>query len=461
MKKKIALLLATAMTISVGLTGCSTNSNNQGSVEKQTNNEVAGTDEKEESGDKIVLTYWSNQRHDMEFVQAQIDEFNATNDKNIEIIYEVMTENYDNNLELSFQSNQSPDIFRARSEIAPYVAKDMIIPIDEFLTDEDFEKYGETLGIQNINVYEGQTYSIPQFGNTFRLVYNKDVFERAGLDPESPPRTMAEAREYAKIITEKLSGEGVYGFAMNLKNAHSAMYRSLDEVARLSGMFYYDFAKGEYNFEEYAKVVQSFADIYADGSCFPGVESLDIDPLRAQFALGNIGMYMSGYWEVSVYDSQFPMEETWAASVVPTLAGEVNGTNAINSAGRSFVISNQCENTEAAWEFVKFMTRDDYMISYHEQGYGLIIVPSVAEKARTSSVPGSEYFSMTDTDKIEPLAPEVAGLAIEGRTFYDVFASVIMGQMDIDDAIEEMNEVYNTALKAAIESGSLTPIIKE
>ena len=250
------------------------------------------------SGDKIKLVYWSNQRHDMEYVQKKIDEFNSTNDKNIEVSYEVMTENYDNNLELSFQSNQAPDIFRAKSEIAPYASKDMIIPIDDFLTDQDRERFGDTLGIENINVYKGKTYSVPQFGNTYRLIYNKDIFEKAGLDPEAPPKTMAEVREYAKIITDKLSGEGIYGFAMNLKNGYSSMYRSVDEVARLSDMFYYDFKEGKYNFDEYAKVVQAFADMYQDGSFFPGTESLDIDPLRAQFALGNIGMYMSGYWEV-------------------------------------------------------------------------------------------------------------------------------------------------------------------
>lgn len=37
----------------------------------------------------------------------------------------------------------------------------------------------------------------------------------------------------------------------------------------------------------------------------PGVESLDIDPLRAQFAEGKIGMYMSYSSEPGVYKNQF------------------------------------------------------------------------------------------------------------------------------------------------------------
>lgn len=445
----------------LALTGCNGGQTKDSGQTTAQGNVSEETTQEKTDGEKVPLTYWSNQRHDMEYVQAKVDEFNETNDKNIVVTYEVMTENYDNNLELSFQSNQSPDIFRAKSEIAPYVNKDMILSIDEYLTEEDYQKYGETLGIQNINILDGKIYSLPQFGNTYRLIYNKDIFEMAGLDPEAPPKTMEEVREYAKIITEQLSKQGVYGFAMNLKNSYSAIYRSVDEVARLSDMFYYDFKKGEYNFNEYAKVVQSFADIYADGSFFPGVESLDIDPLRAQFALGNIGMYMSGYWEVGVYDSQFPTEAKWAASQLPTMTKDVPGVNGMNSAGRSFVLSSQTQHPDEAYEFVKFMTSDEYMIGYHEKGYGVIVVPSVAAKAKPATAYGAEYFVLSEKDTIAPLAPEMAGLVIEGKTFYDAFAAAIFGEADVNEAITQMNESYNAALKTAVDSGSFTPIAVE
>ena len=452
MKKSYLKALGIIMTAAVVMTGCGP----KASVgdDSQTKNNAA-------DGEKTKIVYWSNLRHDMEYVQKLVDEFNATNDKNIEVEYEVMSENYDNNLELSFQSNQSPDIFRAKSEITPYVKKDMVIPLDKYITDADKEMYGEALGIQNINMYDGKIYTLPQFGSTFRLIYNKDVFEKAGLDPDAPPTTMAELREDAKIITEKLGDQGVYGFAMNLKNTYSALYRSLDEVARLSDMFYYDFKEGKYNFEEYSKVAQVFADMYKDGSFFPGCESLDIDPLRAQFALGNIGMYLSGYWEVSVYDSQLPTDQNWAAATLPTYDGVVDGTNTINAGGRSYVISSQCKNPDAAYEFIKFMTSEEHMIDYHEKGYGICVVPSVAAKAKTATAYGSEYFTVQDTDVIAPLTPEMAGLVIEGKTFYDAFASVIFGQMDMDTAVSQMTESYNSALEKAISSGEMEPIVTE
>ena len=78
-------------------------------------------------------------------------------------------------------------------------------------------------------------------------------------------------------------------------------------------------------------------------------------------------MYMSGYWEVAVYDSQFPTDQEWGACVLPTYDGVVDGVNTMNSAGRSYCISSQCEHPEAAWEFIKFITSDEFMSEYQEK----------------------------------------------------------------------------------------------
>ena len=57
---------------------------------------------------------------------------------------------------------------------------------------------------------------------------------------------------------------------------------------------------------------------------FPGCESLDIDPLRTQFAAGKIGMYFSySAAEPGVYENQFPMDSSkWNAAPIPTVGGK-------------------------------------------------------------------------------------------------------------------------------------------
>lgn len=160
MQKKRTLRRAAALTLSAllaatSLTACGGTGNTSS---ESTDNSATVESAAAESGsdEKISITFWTTQRHDLDFMEEKVAEFNATNTMNIEVTYEAMADNYDNNLELAFQSNQAPDIFRPKSEIVPYVKKGMAIPIDEFLTDEDRERYGDTLGIQNINVYEAK-----------------------------------------------------------------------------------------------------------------------------------------------------------------------------------------------------------------------------------------------------------------------------------------------------------------
>jgi arabinogalactan oligomer/maltooligosaccharide transport system substrate-binding protein len=60
------------------------------------------------------------------------------------------------------------------------------------------------------NVYDGKTYGVPQVTDTLGLMYNKALFEKAGLDPETPPATWDEVREAAKALKSKAGVDGIY-----------------------------------------------------------------------------------------------------------------------------------------------------------------------------------------------------------------------------------------------------------
>jgi ABC-type glycerol-3-phosphate transport system substrate-binding protein len=72
--------------------------------------------------------------------------------------------------------------------------------------------------VANAKGADGKFYAVP--AKSFYAValhYNRNLFEQAGLDPDSPPTSWDEVREYAKTIKEKT---GVYGYGtMALDNA--------------------------------------------------------------------------------------------------------------------------------------------------------------------------------------------------------------------------------------------------
>lgn len=56
---------------------------------------------------------------------------------------------------------------------------------------------------------DGKLYWIPSATGAFGLWYNKEYFEQAGLDPNSPPETVEEMISMAKTITEKTGIPGL------------------------------------------------------------------------------------------------------------------------------------------------------------------------------------------------------------------------------------------------------------
>ena len=58
------------------------------------------------------------------------------------------------------------------------------------------------------SMYQGKLYSLPRIVTPHALLYRKDWFKDAGLDPAKPPTTWDELRQYAKTLT-KTSGDKI------------------------------------------------------------------------------------------------------------------------------------------------------------------------------------------------------------------------------------------------------------
>lgn len=451
MLKKTALSIM-SLVMATGLVACG--SGDSGKKEGTASNAPATTTTTTATtapaGEKVKLSYWSNDRHDSEYAQEVIAKFNATNTDNIEVELVVRSEDYDQALDLAFTSAQSPDIFRVKENtIQTNYKKGYMAPLDPYLTDELRSRFP---AMQDLNTFDGQMYSLPNYGTTMRLVYNLDLFEKAGV--KSPPTTLAEMVEVAKKLTEAGKDSGAYGVAFNLKSPNSALGRSARLIAELSGYggFGYDFKTAQFDFNGWKDIINAFKQMKDDGSMLPGVESLDIDPLRAQFAEGKIGMYMSYSSEPGVYKNQFPAKIRWAAAPAPTITGEVKGASGFLG-GQWLAISKDSKHKDAAWKFLSYMYSDEVLVPYQEKGFGISMVPSVAEKAKAPDIAGIEGFLPNKSDGVWPISPAVN---VTGAKYYDEFFKYMLEGGDLDKIIQDLNKRYNEALAKAVAAGEVT-----
>lgn len=432
----LSLLMAVSMVTAVAA-GCS-----------QKSKDSAGS-----SAKQVKLTWWTYKNSDQTFMQSYIDKFNKENKDGITINYVVQTSNnFRQALQLAFQSNQAPDLFTGQDLASYYVPKNEVEPLDKYISSSMKSRFGKYYSSEGDNAVNGKIYSLPSQGITYRLMYNKDLFKQAGI--ANPPATLDEMVADAKKITQMGKSQGVYGFAMNLKNTQTSMERSVNVVGMASGFRYYDYKTGKYDFTPYKPILTAFHQIVADGSMFPGYESLDIDPLRTQFINGKIGMYFGGAWEPSAYVGLNPKATTnYGAAQVPTISG-VKGATFISGL-RWLFMSSKTQNKSQVWKVMDYFYSDDVQADYQKQGLGLVVIPSVTAKNIKSTLAGMNDFQPTNRDAIYPAAPNESALAIQGQTFDAVFAAVIEGSSSFDKVVDGLNEKYNTALQAAIKDGSV------
>ncbi|MDF2878052.1 MAG: extracellular solute-binding protein family 1 [Clostridia bacterium] len=416
-KKWMMVTMGTALAFST-LTGCGSS---KGSSEQTATQETAASKEEakgaeEASGEKI-------------------DEYNKTNTDNIEVVYEIYSDNYVQAVDMVFQNGDAPDMFVFQEQMfTNYVNAGKYADITPFMDEEFKATFGSAM-VNGMNVIDGKTYYVPTAATTCRLFYNKDIFAKAGI--EKAPETLEEMVEDAKLITSKLSGEGIYGFAANMKSAASALSRSLTYSAEkeLGIRFGYNFAAGQYDFTGYENVVSAWKELLSPAAAFPGCESLDIDPLRTQFAAGKIGMYISfTHAEPGVYGKQ---------NYTP-----LNG----------YLFNSESKNLEAAWKVYKAVFANvDNLVEYYEQGLGISSIPAVIEKAKAADIyVNNPTLLVGDGDAIWPKTPHeknTDAVIVEGQTMYDALGEMILANKDIKAGLQDLTNRYNTALKAGIDEG--------
>jgi multiple sugar transport system substrate-binding protein len=404
------------------------------------------------------ITIWTKNRHDADYMQAKVNEYNSHNQDNIGVQYEIYSDNYFLVVDIAFQSGNAPDIFAFQEDIFfNHRNKGRYADLFPFMDKHFKETFGDLLW-EGINVIDGKCYYVPTAATVCRLFYNKNIFKRAGIT--RVPGTLEEMVDGAKKISAILGSEGIYGFAINMKNPVLAFARSLTPMAERSIGIHrgFDYARGEYDFTRYASMLETWKELLSPETVFPGCDSLDIDPLRSQFAAGKIGMYFSfSHAEPGVYANQFPMEEEWGAAQIPVSGGIVQGAQGY-SVNNGYLFNAKGKNIEAAWKvYTDLLTNIDTLTEYYRNGLGVSLVPEVIKRADpAASYRENPDLFITSTDAIWPFAPHEINpeaVAFEGLNDYLTFAIIISRDLDTTKELTDLTERYNRAYRAGISRG--------
>lgn len=331
---------------------------------------TAGCGKKADDNGVKTVTVWSPNTHSKAAYEKWVKQYNEGEgkEKGIYIDYQVQDSTYSEILNIALQNGEGPDLF-ASNRIREFVDNDYIAAIDDLPGGKEFlSKYDVPYNMQ----YNGKTYIVPQNVQLQGLVYNKDMFKAAGIVDENgeakPPETLAEMREYAKRLTDTQSKR--YGMALPMK--WGGWYSSDLRCPTMSsgGHMGFDPSTGKYDFSVMVPLMQTYLDMKADGSIFPGEEALDNDPARAQFSAGNVGMKICFEFDIGVFNDQFPATCDFGIAPLPVSdaghkymqRGDLQGSFEINKK------SVEKLGGDVIMEVFKFFTSDETIRNSYAEG---------------------------------------------------------------------------------------------
>lgn len=396
---------------------------------------------------------WSGERHSKSVYTKLVEQYNNTTGakKGIKIVYEVKEGDVSKNIDLALQSNQAPEIFQggnlAKLSESGYIAALEDLPGGKQLV----EKYSPYIR-DFYNRYNGKTYNLPYGATTNGIVYNKDMFKKAGIVDENgeakPPKTWKEVREYAKKLTNDKNNE--YGIIYELKdgNFFGSNVESPSEPSK--GHLAYNPAKGEYDYGTYKEVMETILGIKEDKSYMPGAESLDNDRARARFAEGNIGMKIAFSFDVGVYNDQFPAKCDWGVAPMPVI-NENDTYKQFYDVGSGFFVNANVlknENLDKIMEAYRWLNSDELFVELYKQ---CLYIPYNVEIIKDVELenPKKGWEEFKEILEISVLAPVNRKKDITGfpKPQEDFLNLVWPGEMSVDEFIEKHNKIANDGIK--------------
>jgi ABC-type glycerol-3-phosphate transport system substrate-binding protein len=169
----------------------------------------------------VTLTYWHGWTGEWEkMVQSVVEMYHAKQSKVRINPVVVPWDQFIPKLTAAIAAGNPPDVVTlfSTAPIPTLAAQQAIIALDEIpgvnlaAAQEWFEPSIFTLG-----QFKQKTYGLSYWAGDYCVLYNKEHFKAAGLDPENGPKTIADLDAFAEKLTQKRAGGGIdrMGFLPN------------------------------------------------------------------------------------------------------------------------------------------------------------------------------------------------------------------------------------------------------
>lgn len=412
------------------------------SSDNSTTNNSEGTGNTD-SDEQVEIEFWTMQLSPTfdDYINGVIADFEEEN-PNVKVKWvDVPWGDMETKILTSVASKTAPDVANLNPQFAAKLAElDALVNMDEMVPDDVRSQYFE--GVWASNTFDGKTFGIPWYLSSQVTMYNTDIFEEAGLDPEKAPSTFEELKTVAEQIKEKT---GKYAFFPALDGSHlleSMVMMGVDLTNE-------EMTKATFNTTEGKEAFQFFVDLYEDGNIPREVLTEGHSKAVDLYQAGEIAILASGPQFLTIVEENAP-DVLKATKTAPIITGK---TNKKNVAAMNLVVPKQSEHQQAAVDFSIFMTNAENQVEFDKLTAILPSIETALDDPFFNELPEdatpideARIVSASQLKDSEVLIPPMSNFEDLRTAMNEALHAAMLGQMTVEEALAQAEAKWNEIL---------------
>lgn len=330
------------------LSGCGSSKGDDGS-DKAAEFSATGTD------DGTEISLWTRSPLERQAKNA-VEAYNASHKNQVKLEI-IPNDDMEGKVGGASQTDSLPDILAGDVVRIPYWASegiftDITSQIDGLENLSDVQK-----GHVDAGTVDGAKHTLPFVTDISVMVWNKDLYEKAGLDPEKGPKTYAEFEEQAKAVAAL--GNGVAGSYLAGQSGGALVFKLFptiwadgEEVMNGDGT---EALLGSDSAKAMLKVWRNLAD--TPNGLGDGSKEETGATWTAPFANGKIGVMPYPNTSIAAV-IEAEAKGGFKCGVCP-IPGTKEGEGSTFLGGDAMGISKDCKNVDQAWNFLAWLMSAD------------------------------------------------------------------------------------------------------
>lgn len=299
----------------------------------------------EDGAQDIKISFWNSfTGSDGDMLVELVNRFNEENTDGITVEMDISSD-FDSQLSTAFAAGTGPTMILSSSAYR-FTYGDYLQDVSDVFEMTDLEKEDFIQSYLDYCSGDEGLYFVPFQVVGYYMYWNKDLFEAAGLDPETPPATWEEWQTMAEQLTDESSN--VYGSGISYDYA----YQIAHMIQRFGGLAVTD-EDGVWtaNFKDnsgYVDFLNMYKTLVDNGN----------NPLEADTdsmaSAGQIGLTVGGPWVTAGLDTA---GINYGIGLIPQgAAGDMNSVEVIG-----FAVTTAATDAEkaAAYKFIEWWNSED------------------------------------------------------------------------------------------------------